>query len=49
MNQEERENWANLKITSDTFKKTPQEKLALKEAKRLHKESLKLNHYNLQG
>lgn len=43
MTNEEKQEWVNLKITSETFRKTPEERLALCNAKKKHKEFIKLN------
>lgn len=41
MTSEERDAWVNLKITKDTFKKTPQEKIDLYNAKKEHRRLIK--------
>lgn len=43
MSKEEAIEWQNVKITSDTFKKSPAEKLALSIAKKKHKELMRSN------
>lgn len=43
MTQEEKLAWVNLKIDSDTFRKTKEEKLALYKAKQKHREFISLN------
>ena len=43
MNRDEQDAWVNLKITSKTFQKTEQEKIALANAKAKHKQFIKDN------
>lgn len=43
MNDQERLEWSNLKITNKTFEKTPQERLQLQQAKQKHKDFIKAN------
>lgn len=43
MTDKEKLDWVNLKITNETFKKTPEEKKALHKAKQEHKKFIKSN------